>query len=252
VYSIAALEGDHRTRLHIERHALALRSAQHPNIIRTFPAFRTTSDLYTVEEYCLGGELFELLDSQLTSEVGDGSGLPVKIVRRLIREVLEGVYYIHHVIRVCHRDLKLENIFLDADNRVKIASFGMAAPVAAPGGANIVSLSVPCGSRHYAPPEVAEGHPYDGCAFDVWSCGVMLFALLTGSFPFDDSDPASPPLFEQARRADTTLGHSGLLKSVTDRDAVDLVLQMLRVDPVQRITVARALDHPFFTKAAAI
>lgn len=85
-----------------------------------------------------------------------------------------------------HRDLKPENILIDHSNRLKIADFGLA---------NIVrdgcSLMTSCGSLNYAAPEIVEGHQYDGFAVDVWSCGVILYACLVGSLPFDSDSMAS-------------------------------------------------------------
>ena len=87
------------------------------------------------------------------------------------------------VMLLCHRDLKPENLLLDSQLNVKLADFGMAALES-----NGKLLETSCGSPHYAAPEIVSGLKYHGAASDVWSCGVILFALLTGRLPFDDEN----------------------------------------------------------------
>ena len=88
-----------------------------------------------------------------------------------------------HRLGVCHRDLKLENLLIDANGDVRLSDFGLAATVA-PDGSDL--LLTRCGTPHYAAPEVLLERPYDGFQADVWSCGVILYALLCGHLPFQD------------------------------------------------------------------
>ena len=88
-----------------------------------------------------------------------------------------------HSHSICHRDLKPENLLLDDKNNIKVADFGMAS--LQPLGS---MLETSCGSPHYACPEVIRGERYDGTRADVWSCGVILYALLVGALPFDDDN----------------------------------------------------------------
>ena len=132
-----------------------------------------------------------------------------------------------------HRDLKPENLLLDADNNIKIADFGLS---------NVMRdgefLRTSCGSPNYAAPEVISGHLYAGPEVDVWSCGVILYALLCGSLPFDDE--SIPNLFKKIK--------SGMysLPSHLSQLARDLIPRMLVVDPMKRITVPEVRQHAWF------
>ena len=137
---------------------------------------------------------------------------------------------------VVHRDLKPENLLLSAENSVKIADFGLS---------NLMTdgcfLKTSCGSPNYAAPEVIRGDLYAGTEVDVWSCGVILYALLCGSLPFDDED--IPNLFKKIKNGIYTLpGHLSKLSR-------DLIPRMLVVDPMKRMTIPEIRQHPFFTMA---
>ncbi|KAI6010698.1 Pkinase-domain-containing protein [Pisolithus orientalis] len=131
--------------------------------------------------------------------------------------------------------LKPENLLMDRDKNIKIADFGMAAWQA---GSNNGLLRTSCGSPHYAAPEVIMGKEYDGRASDIWSCGVILFALLAGHLPFDDEDLTT--LLEKVKsgKYDVPLRIDSMAKN--------LISRMLVNDPEQRITMAEILQHPFF------
>jgi serine/threonine protein kinase len=111
--------------------------------------------------------------------------------RHFFHQIISGVEYCHYH-HIVHRDLKPENLLLDADNNIKIADFGLS---------NVMRdgefLRTSCGSPNYAAPEVISGHLYAGPEVDVWSCGVILYALLCGSLPFDDE--SIPNLFKKIK-----------------------------------------------------
>lgn len=132
-----------------------------------------------------------------------------------------------------HRDLKPENLLLDADNNIKIADFGLS-NVAHDGD----FLRTSCGSPNYAAPEVISGNLYAGPEVDVWSCGVILYALLCGTLPFDDE--SIPNLFKKIK--------SGMysLPSHLSQSARELILRMLVVDPIKRITMSEVRAHPWY------
>lgn len=90
-----------------------------------------------------------------------------------------------HAEGVVHRDLKPENIMLQTGDVLKVADFGLSNRIS-----DGSSLMTSCGSPNYAAPEVIEGHPYDGAQADVWSCGVILYAMLTGTLPFESDSIA--------------------------------------------------------------
>ena len=139
-----------------------------------------------------------------------------------------------HSFNIAHRDLKPENLLLDRHKNIKVADFGMAAWE---GGTGMLETS--CGSPHYASPEVVQGKAYRGCTSDIWSCGVILFALLAGRLPFDDENIRA--LLEKVKIGKYTI------PSDIPLAAKHLICRMLEKDVNKRITMKEILTHPFFT-----
>lgn len=121
-----------------------------------------------------GGELFDYLVKKGRLSENEAVGF--------FQQIIMGLEYCHRHL-ICHRDLKPENLLLDKYRNVKIADFGMAS-LQPPS----VMLETSCGSPHYASPEVIKGIKYDGKLSDIWSCGIILYALVTGNLPFDDEN----------------------------------------------------------------
>ncbi len=184
----------------------------------------TPSDIFVIMEYVPGGELFDYIVSR--------GRLSPDEARHFFHQIVSGVEYCHHH-RIVHRDLKPENLLLDADNNIKIADFGLS-NVAHDGD----FLRTSCGSPNYAAPEVISGNLYAGPEVDVWSCGVILYALLCGTLPFDDE--SIPNLFKKIK--------SGMysLPSHLSQSSRELILRMLVVDPIKRITIAEVRQHPWY------
>ena len=138
-----------------------------------------------------------------------------------------------HIHSVVHRDLKPENLLLDAENKIKLADFGLSNRLK-----DGQFLKTSCGSPNYAAPEVISGNLYAGPEVDVWSCGVILYALLCGSLPFDDEHIRS--LFKKIKG-----GHYTIPPHVSP-GAKDLISKMLQVNPLQRISVSAIMQHPWY------
>ena len=178
-------------------------------------------------EYVEGGELFDHL-------VACGR-LEVDQARNYFRQIMFGVDHCHS-FNICHRDLKPENLLLSKDKtEVKVADFGMAA-LQHSGR----MLETSCGSPHYASPEIVSGKAYIGTATDIWSCGIILFALLCGKLPFDD--PHMSTLLQKVKE-----GKFEMPKHLKDEAAKDLISKMLVVDPRKRYMMKEIFQHDWFT-----
>ncbi|KAG8192495.1 hypothetical protein JTE90_018019 [Oedothorax gibbosus] len=180
---------------------------------------------YLILEHVSGGELFDYL-------VKKGRLTP-KEARKFFRQIISALDFCHsHCI--CHRDLKPENLLLDEKNNIRIADFGMASLQIE--GA---MLETSCGSPHYACPEVIRGEKYDGRRADVWSCGVILYALLVGALPFDDDNLRQ--LLEKVKRGVFHIPH------FVPHECQELLRAMVQVCPNKRMALEDVVKHPWVT-----
>uniref|UniRef100_T1JHD6 non-specific serine/threonine protein kinase n=1 Tax=Strigamia maritima TaxID=126957 RepID=T1JHD6_STRMM len=210
----------------IRREIQNLKLFRHPHIIKLYQVISTPTDIFMIMEYVSGGELFDYI-------VKHGK-LKEHEARRFFQQIISGVDYCHRHM-VVHRDLKPENLLLDQKLHVKIADFGLS---------NMMLdgefLRTSCGSPNYAAPEVISGKLYAGPEVDVWSCGVILYALLCGTLPFDDEHV--PTLFRKIK--------SGVfpIPDYLNKSVVNLVCHMLQVDPMKRAAIEDVKKHDWFQK----
>ncbi|KAA3677245.1 5'-AMP-activated protein kinase, catalytic alpha subunit [Paragonimus westermani] len=197
---------------------------RHPHIIKLYQVISTPTDIFMIMEFVSGGELFDFI-------VKSGKLLE-KDVRKFFQQIISGVAYCHRH-KVVHRDLKPENLLLDSNHNVKIANLGLS---------NMMQdgefLRTSCGSPNYAAPEVISGKLYAGPEVDVWSCGVILYALLCGTLPFDDEH--IPTLFKKIKA-----GYFHLPETLSS-GVRDLLRRMITVDPIKRATIDEIRRHPWF------
>ncbi|KAF6126555.1 protein kinase AMP-activated catalytic subunit alpha 1 [Phyllostomus discolor] len=223
----------------IRREIQNLKLFRHPHIIKLYQVISTPSDIFMVMEYVSGGELFDYIckngrkpDVPKVASTGSMKELDEKESRRLFQQILSGVDYCHRHM-VVHRDLKPENVLLDAHMNAKIADFGLS---------NMMSdgefLRTSCGSPNYAAPEVISGRLYAGPEVDIWSSGVILYALLCGTLPFDDDHV--PTLFKKIC--------DGIFYTpqYLNPSVISLLKHMLQVDPMKRATVKDIREHEWF------
>merc|ERR1719237_455111 len=208
----------------IRREIQNLKLFRHPHIIKLYQVISTPTDIFMVMEYVSGGELFDYI-------VKNGK-LKEDDARRFFQQIISGVDYCHRH-NVVHRDLKPENLLLDTNLNVKIADFGLS---------NMMQdgefLRTSCGSPNYAAPEVISGKLYAGPEVDIWSCGVVLYALLCGTLPFDDEHVTT--LFRKIK--------SGVfpIPDYLNKSVVSLLCHMLQTDPMKRATVEDVRKHEWF------
>lgn len=218
---IATLDMDRRVRREIQY----LKLLRHPHIIKLYEVITTPTDVIMVLEY-LGAEMFNY--------IVEGGKMPESSARRFFQQIISAVEYCHRH-RIVHRDLKPENLLLDSYNNVKITDFGLS---------NIMIdgdfLKTSCGSPNYAAPEVITGKYYAGPEVDVWSCGVILYVMLTGRLPFDDEH--IPNLFKKINSG------AYVVPPYLSVEAKDLLARMIVVDPLRRATMADIRAHPWFSK----
>lgn len=146
-----------------------MRMSDHENVLRLIDAFETEAELVIVTEYCDGGDLFGLIRERKV--------LTESECEFILKGLLNGLIHVHGKHRICHRDLKLENVLLNRNGRVVLGDFGLSKAYKS-------VLLTRCGSEEYAAPEVILGKPYEAEKVDVWSFGVILFACLKGRLPF--------------------------------------------------------------------
>ncbi|CAK9441474.1 uncharacterized protein LODBEIA_P53420 [Lodderomyces beijingensis] len=224
------LEGDdeatQRLPYGIEREIIIMKLISHPNIMGLYDVWENKNDLYLILEYIEGGELFDYLIKK--GRLHESEAI------NYFKQIINGINYLHQ-FNICHRDLKPENLLLDFNKNIKIADFGMAALEI-----KEKLLETSCGSPHYASPEIVAGKNYHGAPSDIWSCGIILFALLTGHLPFDDENIRK--LLLKVQSGKFTMPHD------LSWEAKDLISKMLKVNPSDRIAIESILSHPLLTK----
>ncbi|XP_064193190.1 serine/threonine-protein kinase BRSK2-like isoform X2 [Anguilla rostrata] len=208
----------------VEREIAILKLIEHPHVLKLHDVYENKKYLYLVLEHVSGGELFDYL-------VKKGRLTP-KEARKFFRQIISALDFCHSH-SICHRDLKPENLLLDEKNNIRIADFGMASLQV---GDSLLETS--CGSPHYACPEVIRGEKYDGRKADVWSCGVILFALLVGALPFDDDNLRN--LLEKVKLGVFHMPH------FIPPDCQSLLRGMIEVDAGKRLTLEQIQKHVWY------
>ncbi|KAL1560469.1 CBL-interacting serine/threonine-protein kinase 23 [Salvia divinorum] len=212
----------------IKREISTMKLIRHPNVIRMFEVMASKTKIYIVMEFVTGGELFD--------KIARGK-LREDETRRYFQQLINAVDYCHSR-GVYHRDLKPENLLLDANGVLKVSDFGLSAlpqQVREDG-----LLHTTCGTPNYVAPEVINNKGYDGAKADLWSCGVILFVLMAGFLPFEESNLVA--LYKKIFKAD--------FKCPTwfSASARRLIIRILDPNPSTRITISELHTDEWFKK----
>ena len=219
-----------------------LKSLSHPNIIKIFEIFKYQEKIYLVEEYVKGGDLF--------SKVIKLNNISERITLMIMKQIFSAVYYLHYN-NIIHGDLKLENIMVESlikrrptkllsdlnstlsEFDIKIIDFGCSTFY------KNVPLKKLIGTLYYLAPEVIHGSYNNKC--DIWSCGVIMYALLSGYFPFNGE--SSEEIMSKILKGKFVFTNEF---SHVSEPTKDLIRSCLELDPYKRISAAKALDHKCF------
>ncbi|TDH16145.1 hypothetical protein EPR50_G00016860 [Perca flavescens] len=218
--------GDDLPRVKVEIEAM--KNLSHQHVCRLYQVIETSTQIFMVLEYCPGGELFDYIIAK--------DRLSEEETRVFFRQIVSAMAYVHSQ-GYAHRDLKPENLLIDEDHNLKLIDFGLCAK---PKGGLGFELKTCCGSPAYAAPELIQGKAYIGSEADVWSMGVLLFALLCGYLPFDDDN--CMVLYRKITRG--TYENPRWLSP----GSVLLLNQMMQMEPKRRLSVRHLLDHPWVMK----
>ncbi|CAI0544820.1 unnamed protein product [Linum tenue] len=219
----------HKMIAQIKREIATMKLIRHPNVIRMYEVMASKTKIYIVMEFVTGGELFDKIASR--------GRLKEDEARKYFQQLINAVDYCHSR-GVYHRDLKPENLLLDASGVLKVSDFGLSAlpqQVREDG-----LLHTTCGTPNYVAPEVINNKGYDGAKADLWSCGVILFVLMAGYLPFEDSNLMQ--LYKKIFKADFSC------PPWFSTSGKKLIKRILDPNPATRITIAEVIENEWFKK----
>jgi len=217
------LKGEHIIR-RFESEIRILQQMKHPNIVQLYDLLTDSMNFYIILEYCPNGELFQYILSKRYIQESEA--------KPLMRQIVQAIQYLHNH-GVVHRDLKPENILLDARGKVKISDFGFSRY-----SSHSQVVSTTCGSPCYASPECITGDPYNGFKNDIWSLGIILYAMVTGQLPW--TKKKQNELFDQIKKAEYKI------PSYISEKLSQLIKSMLQIIAEKRPSPEDILAHPWF------
>ncbi|XP_060216137.1 CBL-interacting serine/threonine-protein kinase 3-like isoform X2 [Lycium barbarum] len=219
----------HKMAEQIKREIATMKLIRHPHVVQLYEVLASKTKIFIVLEFVTGGELFD--------KIVNHGRMQEKEARKYFHQLINAVDYCHSR-GVYHRDLKPENLLLHASGHLKVSDFGLSALSQQVRDDGL--LHTTCGTPNYVAPEVLNDHGYDGTTADLWSCGVILFVLLAGYLPFDDSNLMN--LYKKISSAEFSC------PPWMSFGAMKLITRILDPNPMTRITVAEILEDEWFKK----
>jgi 5'-AMP-activated protein kinase catalytic alpha subunit len=211
-------------KVRVEREIKILKSLRHNNIIQLYSVIQNVSTIYLIMEYASGKELFEYIVTK--------KRLPESEACKFYQQIISGIEYLHK-LRIVHRDLKPENLLLDHKKDLKIADFGLSNTYA-----KGELLRTACGSPCYAAPEMITGKKYQGVMVDIWSSGIILYAMICGYLPFEDNN--NDLLYKKITDGKFEIPH------YISEPGKELLRAVLNTDPSKRLTISQIRGHTWF------
>lgn len=215
---------------HFKNELIIHSQIQHPGITQLKDVLVDKDLIYVILERCEGGDLNDL--------VMDEGGLPENRARHYFRHIMGALSYIHK-LGIAHRDIKLENVLVTSQDCAKLTDFGLCKQASAD---SPMMLTI-CGTLVYSAPEILKEEPYNGMLADIWSAGVVLYAMVSNHFPWA-SDPDLPPDRTIAETARQIIEGDIQMPNVS-YELQDLISNILTVDPADRPTADDILQHPW-------
>ena len=210
----------------VKKEISILKIVKHKNIVRLFEILETPRHIFIVMEYCEGGDIMSyILNRKRLTELES---------LKFFHQLINALYYLHSQ-NITHRDIKIDNLLLDSNLDLKLIDFGLSTKYK-----DNELLDQPCGTIVYAAPEVLSYRQYHGMLANVWSCGIVLYGMLTGFLPFGDSD-------DEINKKKIIEGKIKM-PSYLSEDAKNLLKHMLDTNPLTRFTLDDIMSHPWFNK----
>ena len=221
------LQYEDKTR--VEREIKILKCLHHPNIVHLYNVIQTEKSIYLIMEYITGKELFDYIISKKKLEEIEAC--------KFYQQIISGIEYMNK-LKIVHRDIKPENLLLDEKNNdLKIVDFGLSNLY---NSKNNNMLKSSCGSPSYAAPEMLNGKEYKASKVDIWSSGIVLFAMICGFLPFENEDNDNEKLYKKIIN-----GKFNIPNFVSEL-AKDLIKRILVTNPNNRFNINQIKNHPWF------
>ena len=220
------VQAEDKTR--IEREIKVLKNLRHPNIVHLYSVIQTDEKIYLITEYVKGKELFDYI--VMKKKLSENESC------LFFQQIISGIEYLHK-LKYVHRDIKPENLLINEETKeLKIVDFGLSNIANNPSKDLLKSA---CGSPSYAAPEMLNGEKYRAPPVDIWSCGIVLYAMICGYLPFEDDD--NDALYDKICK-----GKFVIPNHVSEK-ARDLLNKILVTDPKKRFTINQIKSHPWFS-----